>query len=562
MEPDRKIHRERWLCRAAMTALAVTLSHVALAQSATPLTFAIPAIQGPGTPGYGVIADPTIQIFVAPGIPAASGWGMPIDLQGNGHPDVMTCDADLPPNPIVKVPCRILRPHPDGSVTDVTRQLLGDGALPSMTHPREIAVGDFNHDGRPDIFIAAHGYDVSPIPGELNTLLISNTDGTYTDRSSTLPQIIDASHSACTGDIDGDGNLDIYVGNVGISVRPSPYFLMGKGDGTFTQKSSGLPPQIQSLQEEFLSCALIDIDQDGSLDLVLGTNGGNGYADNIVLFNDGSGDFTRRPRTVLPPWPQHTMMDIATLDINRDGWPDLIVVSTTTAYTGLGLQVLINQGNGTFADETATRMPASTFRDTGPWCHFLRLADFNGDGWEDLYCQSSSWNDGYPRLWLNNGNGSWASVPQETMPKDSTLGKMHAVDFDGDGRPDILRLGWGVTGADIGYKSFLNRTPRTIPSEPIIGKATAGYGQVSISFAASLASGTSPITRYTATCRLGAGVVTNTGLASPITVSGLTSERSYACSVTATSAAGASLSSATVTVRVLEVPPRRREVRH
>src|SRR4030095_4061530 len=72
----------------------------------------------------------------------------------------------------------------------------------------------------------------------------------------------------------------------------------------------------------------------------------------------------------------------------------------------------------------------------------------------------------YPRLGPNNGNGAWAPIAPAAMPSQSTISIVHAVDFEGDGRPDLLRLGWGGTGADIGYKSFLNRTafPPTIES--------------------------------------------------------------------------------------------------
>jgi len=143
---------------------------------------------------------------------------------------------------------------------------------------------------------------------------------------------------------------------------------------------------------------------------------------------------------------------------------DLIMVTqaANSASGGFGLQILINQGNGTLVDETAARVPASTIRDTGPFYAFIRFADFNGDGWEDLYGDSNSGGDGsYPRVWLNNGNGTWTPVAPAVMPSQSTTAILHAVDFEGDGRPDLLRLGFGGTGTGIGYLSFLNRTART-----------------------------------------------------------------------------------------------------
>ncbi len=482
---DRFIRHAGRYGRASMAVAALATIPFAPAQGATTLTFDLPALQGPGTSGAGVISDPTIRPILASGVPAVFALMMPVDLQGNGRPDIVGCHAAYPPNPKAKVPCRIMRPQSDGTVADITRQLLGNGALPSVEHPRKIVVGDFNRDGRPDIFIAAHGYDAAPFDGETNILLISNADGTYTDRSSTLPQAPDFSHSACVGDIDGDGNLDIYVGNISGSGNVGPYFLMGRGDGTFTQKTSGLPEQMRTTtQEKFLTCAFVDIDGDGYPDLVLGSHGDNGYLDNVVLYNDGAGDFTRRARYVLPQGPlardNFLMLDIVPIDINRDGRLDLLLLSSAhSTASGFGLQVLINRGDGTLADETVARLGTSTSRPGGPWCPFIRLVDWNADGWEDLYCDAMGQGD-YTRLWLNNGNATWTAVAPSALPAQLDSGMINAVDFDGDGRSDLLLMNYTNPAPDIGYKSFLNRTLRTAPLDYSdmwwAGSAENGWG--------------------------------------------------------------------------------------
>ncbi len=530
---------------------------LALAQGATFLTFVRPAAQGPGTSGFQIAADPTIQAILSDGLPTAIDMTAAIDLQGNGRPDLVACHAVYLPRPNGRVPCRILRPQPDGSVIDVTRQLLGAGALPLVTHPREIVGGDFNHDGRQDVFVAAHGYDTSPWPGEVNVLLISNANGTYTDRSSTLPQVPDFSHSATVGDVDGDGHLDIYVGNVFGAGSIGPYFLMGRGDGTYTQNTTGLPAQIMNLQERFTTCALVDMDRDGHADLVLGSHAANGYFDNIVLFNNGAGDFTVRTRLVLPPGPlpqdNFTMMDIAPLDIDRDGRPDLVLLAQSNSGSGVGLQVLINKADGSVVDESS-RLGGSNSRLTGPWSAFLRATDLNGDGWEDLFLDSMKGGSGvgYSRVWLSNGNGTWTPQPSTALPTQLSGGTLHAVDFEGDGRADILLLCCQAPGSDIGYQTFLNRTTRTVPSEPIIGAVVAHNARAGISFSAPLASGTSPITGYTATC--GPGQITGTGTTSPISVTGLTNGRHYSCAVTATNSAGVSTPSVAALVTPFLLP--------
>jgi hypothetical protein len=452
---------------------AVALISEGVPAQTTSLTFDRPPAQGPGTSGFQIVSDATIRPFQAPGIPATISKTLATDFQGNGRPDLLACYGSLVPYD-VKVPCRVLRPQPEGSITDITRQMFGTGALPIMVNPSELVTGDFNHDGRPDVFIAGGGYDALPWPGETNGLLISNADGTYSDRSSTLPQIPDFSHSACVGDVNADGRLDIYVGNVFGQLRIGPYFLIGRGDGTFTQKTSGLPSQ--NLQEGFLSCLLVDVDRDGSDDLVLGTHGAGGFVDNVVLFNDGTGDFTRRPRSVLPPWPQHLTLDIVALDVNRDGRPDLIMLTADDfwAERGLGLQVLINTGT-TFIDETISRLGTSALVHSGWYCGTLRLADFNGDGWDDFYCSDGPEN--VPnRYWMSNGVGTWSPVASGVLPAGSGLG-IHAVDFDGDGRPDLVSVVPTATG-DVRYQSYLNRTARTVPTGSAPGQPTVTMATV------------------------------------------------------------------------------------
>jgi hypothetical protein len=176
---------------------------------------------------------------------------------------------------------------------------------------------------------------------------------------------------------------------------------------------------------------------------------------------------------VLPEGPlpanNREVHDIASMDVNRDGRPDLLLRSTTATYAGFGLQVLINQGNGTFVDETAARLGPSAASLTGPSPSGIRLADFNGDGLQDFYFPQLGGQGDYlsvPRFWLNNGNGTFTPITPSALPQDFGTPLIVDVDFDGDGRPDIVQLGapGGVPppyppGEFISYRSFLNHTP-------------------------------------------------------------------------------------------------------
>ena len=445
----------------------------------------------PSQGGGVVVSDPTIRPMQEPGSPASIFASRPVDLRGIGQPDLILCYGIVPPASASKMPIRILRPQPDGSLADVTRQLLGNGALPGAVAPRVIVEGDFNEDGRVDLFVACQGWDANPFPGEVNVLLLSNPDGTYTDASANLPQTPDFTHDAAAGDVNGDTHLDIYVGNVSGQQSVGPYFLLGAGDGTFTKVTNVLPASITSTTEKFTACGIVDIDRDGFNDLVLGTHGDGGFLDSIVLFNDGTGDFTVRPRLVLPDGPlgrgNTVVQGVGVLDINHDGKPDLILPSSEySTFTGLGLQILINQGGGVLADESAARLGSQAARFTYSPYQAPRFADLNGDGLTDFYFANGPV-EPVPRYFIAESNGTFTAVPPsgpDALPPGFGFGA-HAVSFDGTGLPDLVQMSHNGDG-DVFYQSFLNRTVvppfqhhvADIGTAPLKAPATADFAPV------------------------------------------------------------------------------------
>jgi hypothetical protein len=408
------------------------------------------------------------------------------DLRGDGRRDLLLGIGSYPPFGKQSLPMRVLRPNTAGTaMIDVTRQLFGQGALPSNEHPREFAIADFNRDGKLDIFVAAHGYDTSPFDGERNTLIYSNADGTYVDRSSLLPTAADFSHCVAVGDVNGDGFVDIYVGNVFGSGQIRPYFLMGKADG-FDRVDATLPVSLTSRNnpaDVFHVAALADIDGDGALDLVLGTTGYTATAqDNIILLNDGRGDFTKRARVLLPRSPfgaTAQAADILPVDVNGDGKIDLLVLTTQSGALvdrGAAIQVLINQGGGVFTDESAARLGASASRTDGFWWTFLRQADINNDGRMDFYASGSgSQGLSVPIMWINKGDGTFTAVSNDVLFKD--FNALEVVDVDGDGRLDFVGAFVDGNGA-IYYRSYLNRTPPSLSRRGGVDIAGNGKGSI------------------------------------------------------------------------------------
>jgi len=92
-----------------------------------------------------------------------------LDLNGDGFDDVLAASLYFPPQ-TAGIPVQVLLNNGHGGFFDGTSQVIA-GPVPNPVHPRKIVIADFNGDGKPDIFIADHGYDADPFPGSQSRLL-------------------------------------------------------------------------------------------------------------------------------------------------------------------------------------------------------------------------------------------------------------------------------------------------------------------------------------------------------------------------------------------------------
>ena len=332
-----------------------------------------------------------------------------------------------------------------GNVGQIGMVLLGDGVggfspapnsfFPNSglvtVHPRQILVEDLNGDGRPDIFIASHGFDTAPFPGEQNRLYLSQPNGSLRDATSTLPQILDFTHSAAIGDINGDGWPDIFVGNIHGQREVEPYILLNDGTGHFSKNTTLIPSQSgQSLHlhnGSFTSSLLVDLNEDGKPELVVGSgaSGLPGQSPSAVYWKTGIG-FDDSHRTRLPEGFLNTTnritLSIAALDIDRDGAVDLVTLSTsnTPYYEGTYLDVFINRGSGNFENATSEVIGPKASIPGGGWSVSLSVVDIDQDGFADLALPEYSGKGASTEsvfLLLNDGRGHLQPVTVAELTK-------------------------------------------------------------------------------------------------------------------------------------------------
>ena len=269
-----------------------------------------------------------------------------------------------------------------------------------------------------------------------------------------LPEIMCG--GAALFDMDGDGDLDAYLVQAGDiraapATRPPNRLFRNRGDGTFEY----IPDSGAGDQGYGMGVATGDVDNDGDVDLYV-TNCGP----NVLLLNDGQGRFTDVTVAAGvgdPGWGASA----AFVDYDHDGDLDLFVTNylnwsvatelecyndltgvpdycSPGAYQAPTVDVLYrNNGDGTYSDVTNE---SGIARGIGTGLGVV-AGDFDGDGWVDIFVANDGMMD---RLWINDGAGRFTdralhlgcAVDENGDPK-AGMG-VTAADFDDDGDLDLL----------------------------------------------------------------------------------------------------------------------------
>ncbi len=251
--------------------------------------------------------------------------------------------------------------------------------IPSFIHGRKAITGDFNGDKRPDIFIAAHGFDQPPFPGEYTQLLLSNPNGKYDLKE--FKDKVAFYHSATSGDIDNDGDLDIFV-----LFNRFSYFLINDGKGNFTYSTTQI--DVMDLFGEY-TCELIDINKDGYMDLLVG---GHEFDQGTTRVYWGNSTYKYTEKTILPMVNGYgTVVDIDMADLDGDETNELAINRAgghgnyQNFYEGWYIQI-VKMNNKQFTDVTNEYIDNNSFRN-GPfnWLIWVRFQDYDKNGKLDLF---------------------------------------------------------------------------------------------------------------------------------------------------------------------------------
>ncbi|MDP6424718.1 MAG: CRTAC1 family protein [Planctomycetota bacterium] len=272
-----------------------------------------------------------------------------------------------------------------------TVDLTGDFPLPEITGAG-CAVFDANGDGRLDLYFTDAGRVGGK--GASNKLYLRQADATYREATK-ASGLGDAGYGmgVAVGDIDNDGDLDVYVGNHGADALYS-----NNGDGTFTNvtEKAGI-----TASEWTTSVAFLDYDNDGKLDL---------FVVNYV---------------------RH---DLALRCFTQDG---RLTYCSPKSFLSVADRLYRNRGDGTFED-VSKKAGIAALASSGLG---IIVDDFNDDGWADVYVA----NDGKANhLWMNNKDSTFR---EEALAKGVAVnahGKAEASmgvavgDVDGDGDIDLF----------------------------------------------------------------------------------------------------------------------------
>ena len=335
-----------------------------------------------------------------PSLQGTSPKARAVDINNDGYLDIVIAVA-FSRN-------RILINNGDESFSDESTR-----RLPAQDYDsQDVTIADLNSDGNLDLFFVGN-------QNQTNELYINGGNGVFSDLSNRIP-VSGNSTAVQALDIDGDGPIDILMGNIGQNV-----LLMNSGNAFFNNQTLQRLPQLSDPTRDI---AVADITGDNLRDIIVGNENGN-----RLHINTGSGFFADQTtnRLSFPNGIEETQ-DVNVADVDGDGDRDLYF-GNSGFQQGSNPQdrLLINDGSGFFGDATTDRLPAINSN-----TYDAEFADLDGDGDADLVV--GNYNGGL-RVLINNGNGFFSDQSAAWLPESFSpyVLDLEIADFNNDGLLDI-----------------------------------------------------------------------------------------------------------------------------
>ena len=310
----------------------------------------------------------------------------------------------------------------DASVTglEFTNRLLRQNVVAYVFIGSGVAIGDYDGDGLPDVYLVSQDgqnklfRQVSPLRFEDATEAAGGLGGG------------DAWGSAAAFvDIDGDGDLDLYVCNL----ESRNLLYLNQGDGTFRE---GAGPRGIAAVAASTGCAFADYDNDGDLDLYLVTNRlfKPLLPDEIVAEVDLPGDVLRTKAELFPPYPQSFPRENGKLTV-PPGYEDFCFVEGDHVFPAGQRDRLYRNDGGIFHEVAAD----AGIADQGNGLSAVWW-DYDGDGWLDLYVANDLQSPDH--LYHNDGDGTFTDVTVQALPYTAFFGMgCDFGDLDNDERFEL-----------------------------------------------------------------------------------------------------------------------------
>jgi len=271
----------------------------------------------------------------------------------------------------------------------------------------DVAVGDFNGDGKPDVAVTNGGTNVSVLTGSgTGTLKAAVTFGTNFGPTGIIAV-----------DLNGDGKADIITADNGSPfgvITATISVLLSNGKDMFADRTD-YKVGGATVNGAYSGIAVADLTGKGKQDLIVPIT----YSSEVsILINKGKGTFDAPANYPLPSGPNAVVAG----DFNNDHKMDIAVANSNGSGS---ITVLLNSGTGTF--------PTYTEYSTNGIPYGLAVGDFNKDGNLDIVATNGSQNT--VSVLLGNGTGTFPTFA--TYPTGSAPAGVAVGDFNGDGWPDI-----------------------------------------------------------------------------------------------------------------------------